>query len=137
MTDEHSDERAPSWSWFALIGLCVLFLIIGGVRSCNKANKENDDSKQKIESSSWNTEKITVNFTAKYKDTLYLPAGKELSFEGATEAYCLHNLSAEYCAEAGEDVGKQISNTTANTRLMFKSRNGKTGQITVVIWTKK
>jgi len=136
--EEKSVERAPGWSWFVLIGICLLFLIFGGVKSC-KENREKK-AKAKIERSEkapvWVIEKKqVVYFGNDYVETIYLSEGENLSFENSSEPYCVKNLSEqEFCAEKGEDVGSQMPNNISNMQLRFKSGNGETGQVTIVFW---
>jgi hypothetical protein len=138
-TSEESTLRSvPSWTWLILIGLCV-FVLLFGIIMINKPNKDNNHkktiNKTETKKATWVVEeRKTVYFTGEYNEVTYLPAGRGLSFENSSEPYCIKNKHDEVCGEKGEDVGPKIPNSNANTELRFKSSNGNSGHIVIVVW---
>lgn len=136
-----NDAQLKKWLWIVfvfIISLFFLFYVISRI----KKHREEKTEKQKAQTEStktqyrWEIEKtITVCFTGEYGEIRkeVLP-GDNVSFENASEPYCIHNKVKEYCSQGLEDVGHQMPNSIDNGELRFKSQNGKTGSIDIIFW---
>jgi len=137
-------QGAPKWLWYIVGGIIVIILLSGLFRSCNNNSKKpkTEIAPKNTNSSSqgkWEIEKtVTVKFGGEYGEVYKgVRPGSNVSFENATEDYCAKNKVNEYCAKKGEDVGRQMPNSTNNGELRFKSQNGKTGSIDIIFWFRK
>ena len=84
-----------------------------------------------------NYEYIEVNFSNRYSYTVYLPSGSMFALLYATEPYCCMNEDGlVVCGEKGEDVSTQMGDTNANTKLRFKSKNGRIGSLKIRVRNK-
>lgn len=135
----HSEHKAKSSilptiaTWLIVISSSILIIvwISLGVKNLLK-DKEPDKYEWVVKN------KQTVFFTGSYNEVTYLYSGKNISFEDASEPYCIkNNANEEVCGEKGEDVGPKMPNSHDNMTLRFKSQNGKNGQITIVFWVWK
>lgn len=135
-------EGLPSIFWTILIGLCVFILLFSGIKSCNHKREERkkgeiEERSQRTLSQQW--EKVatkTINFESEYGETIYLEKGKNISFEEATEPYCIMNANnEEFCANKGEDPS--LPKGSQNTKLRFKSQSGNNGSVVITFWEKR
>lgn len=121
-----------------VIGLIIMLSVISHRKNEElKRQKELERQKPKIESTyHWKIEKTTrVYFTGEYGEIRRdVQPGDKVSFENASEPYCIHNKVKEYCSQGLEDVGTQMPNSTNNGELRFKSQNGNTGYIDIIFW---
>jgi len=101
--------------------------------------KDDETSTSQKDEYKWVIEgKKTISFTGEYQETIHFAKGKGLSFENSSEPYCVTNISGqEFCGEKGEDISPKLPGSNLNTELNFKSRNGKNGTVTIVIWVRQ
>ena len=136
----------PSIFWTILVGLCIFILLFSGIKSCN--HKRVERKKERIEQSQYTStqntksthwEKVgtkTITFGPQYGEKVYLETGKNISFEEATEPYCIMNANnEEFCANKGGDPG--LPRGSQNMKLQFKSQNDNNGSVVITFWEKK
>lgn len=78
---------------------------------------------------------IDVDFGSEFGDIVYSESGLGMSFSQASEPYDVINSNGEKGhGEKGEDASPQLPPSGANTRLKFKSSNGKTGHLKIMLF---
>lgn len=135
----------PSWAWLLLISICLSIVIFAFINKAVSNRKDKPRSgrvekkgNERIFRTRWiKDEKITVYYTNEYINTVHLPRGRGVSFEGSSEPYCVKTASGfETCGKEGEDVSPKVPSARSSFTLMFKSSNGKDGKISVIMWVK-
>lgn len=139
----HNGHESKSNMWSNILPLFVIIFLsfltvfgfIFGIRYIKKTKPKSETEYY------WKIEKtVTIYFTGEYSEIYRgVEPGTKVSFRNATEPYCVKNIITEYCAQKGEDVGKQMPDSTNNNELQFKSQNSKNGSIEIVfyVWTIK
>lgn len=131
------------WLWLFLILIISIPLLFWGIKEIKKHKKENEnqniignDKKTDAIEYHWKIEKtIRIYFTGEYGEIRRdVQPGDNVSFENASEPYCIKNKVKEYCSQSLEDVGTQMPNSTNNGELRFKSQNGNAGYIDIIFW---
>lgn len=149
-------ENLKNLLWTGFIAIIILFFVITGFKSC-KNKKDEKKEKAKIEAkakaraessqkSSSSTlrwvieEKRPILLTSEYGIENYVPEGKGISFENATEPYCVINGSGnEACGGKGEEISSKLpKDSRANSKLKFKLRDSTSVSsrptIELVVW---
>lgn len=134
---QKSGNSTLKWIFLGLAFIVLVTIISLGIKSCKVNHPKKVVSKTESKKVTWVVEeRKTVYFTGEYSELIYLPAGRGFSFENSSEPYCVKCLSGnEVCGQKAEDIGSKLpKDSSSNTGLKFKSSNGKSGKITVVIW---
>ena len=116
---------------FFFIILVKFFFFTGNDKQENNALKEQQKEQQANQSL---VERINVHYGSSYGQIYYLPSGYDFNLRGATEPYCYTNGNHEEAyGEIGEDASGTFGNNPANKKLRFKSQNGRTGELIIVL----
>lgn len=142
----HGDTKksGAGMGWLALIPVVLVaivifkFLFFQGGSSESQNDAKQDGTEESHSKSPAYSNIITVSYGPEYGKTYHVPAGCKGFFAEATTAYCCINADGtEGCGDEGEDIlFKKLKDTNSNTSLRFKSKNGGTGSLKIVITSK-
>ena len=78
---------------------------------------------------------VEVDYTGEYDKIIEFPEGRGLSFENSTQPYGAINAdNEEHFGNRDEDISSKFPGCKANSRMRFRSSNGKPGHITINVW---
>ncbi len=128
--------------FFTIIILLAIIIAWTKYKDGNKNSKAIDKNSDKQAtgnnkvSSNWTLYKtIEVDYSGEYDEKIFTESGMGLSFSGATEPYEVKNSEGQTAnGDKGEDASTQLPGSHANMELRFKSKNGNSGHIKVLVW---
>lgn len=141
----HGDTKksGAGIGWLALVPIALIAIVIfkflffqGGSNESQNNTTENRTEESRSKSPAYSNI-INVSYGSEYGKTIHLPAGCRAFFAEATTAYCCTNTSGtQACGDEGEDVSTIMGDSNSNMKLRFKSKNGGTGSLKIVITSK-
>lgn len=128
--DNHKNGTAMSGFLIMAVGM---FLAILFFKFLFFSEKDTETKKEEIVGTHI-TKSIYVKYGPEFKDITYLPSGFDYYFEGATEPYCYINKNGcGNCGEKNEDATGNCGDGPQNKALRFKSQNGKSGHLKIIL----
>ncbi len=124
----------------ALIAFVVFCILYAMFKPSNDSSNDHNNNQTERNDQRQNSapvvmeERIHVEFTGTYGTTVDIPAGKLISYQKVTTKYCMKNANGdEFCSQNTEDMSDRIGITTGNKQQMFKSQDGSSGSLDLVL----